>query len=687
MKQLNIRKKDKVKPMKKDKMKKDTKGTDTKGKIKSIRTIISKYTMTILAVAILLVGGVSLIANYMGTFSLLNKNMTKTAQVAAEDVSSKLTGYLNLVTELAYDKSFDTNYVNADDIISMNRIESFVKRNGFISATYSDADGVCSDGTDVSAQQYFIDCKKGLEPKIADLVISKETGKLTTVMVAPIVNGTQFKGMIIVVADANMLSDIVKQINIGETGSSYIINKEGDVIAHNNFQMVMDQHNAIELSKKDASYKKIASIEQKMIKGKQGFEKYNLDGDSKILAYAPITGTNGWSIGVTASSSEFMGSIYQTVIIMLVMIVIIMFVMNLIIRNMANIIATPIGLCTDRIKQLALGDLTTEVPVISTQEEGSVLAKEIGETIAELHNVISDIRYCLKEMSEGNFDIDITREYKGDLAPIKVAILDIVIELNSTLQQIQNSSAQVTQNSEQVYEGAQALADGSNNQANSVGEVNATISNITKQIETNSESAQNAAEMVNRAKKIVEQGKDQMMEVVQYMHHINEESNKISNIIKEIEEIADQTNLLSLNAAIEAARAGEAGKGFTVIAENVGNLATKSAEATKSTTELIGNTIQLAEHGNKIADNAKESLERIIDATNDITKYVDKISDDSVAQAEAMSKASKGVEDISEVVEENAATAEESSAISQELTAQMNHLNELVMRFRLRSDS
>ncbi|ROR27519.1 methyl-accepting chemotaxis protein [Mobilisporobacter senegalensis] len=652
--------------------------------LKSIRTIIRKNTISILTIAILLISGCAIMANYFGTINLLEKNMTVTAQIAADDVSSKLEGYLNMISELAYDSTFDTDYVNAEDIICRNRLERFVKRNGFISATYCDANGLCSNGSDVSKEQYFIDSKTNLKPEVADLIISKETGELSTVFTAPIVKDDLFKGMIIVVGDATILSDLVKQINIGKTGSGYIINKNGDIIAHNDIEKVLEQHNPIELSKKNPSYKKIASIQQKMIRGEKGFEQYYSDGKRKIESYAPILNSNGWSIGVSASSFEFTQSIYLTVFIIILITLAILYLVNLAVRKMAGIITAPITLCTDRIKLLSGGDLTTEIPTITSQEEGAILAAQIAKTIEELHNVITDIKYCLKRMSEGNFDISITREYSGDFAPIKIAILDIVNELNNTLRQIQNSSESVAKNSNQVLEGAQFLSEGATGQAISVSKVNNTINNITLQIESNSKSAQNATEMVNNAREVIEQGKTQMMEVVQYMHQIDEASTKISYIIKEIEEIADQTNLLALNAAIEAARAGEAGKGFTVIAENVGQLAAKSAQATKTTTELISNTIYLSQNGNKIADNATESLGRIIEATSNITEYVNKITGDSMKQAQAMGKVSKEVEEISAIVEENAATAEESSAISEQLTDQMNHLNDLVMKFSLK---
>lgn len=652
----------------------------------SIRSIILKNTISILTIAVLLISGCAMIINYVGTINLLNKNMTVTAQVAADDVSSKLAGYLNMISELAYDSTFDTDYVNAEDIICKNRLDSFVKRNGFISATYCDANGICSNGNNVSKEQYFINSKTDLKPEVADLIISKETGELSTVFTAPIVKDNLFKGMIIVVGDATILSDLVKQINIGKTGTGYIINKTGDVIAHNDINMVLEQHNGIELSKKDSSYKKIASIQQKMIRGEKGFEQYRSGGKSKIESYAPISNSNGWSIGVSASSSEFTQSIYATVLIILLIAIVILYFVNIAIRKMANIITSPISLCTERIKLLSSGDLATEVPVIATQEEGAILANEIGKTIVELGNVITDIKYCLKRMSEGNFDIEITREYSGDFAPIKIAILDIVKELNSTLRQIQSSSELVARNSNQVLEGAQLLTEGATDQALSVSEVNNTINNISMQIETNSKSAQDVTEMVKSARGVIEQGKIQMMEVVSYMHQINEASSKISDIIKEIEEIATQTNLLALNAAIEAARAGVAGRGFTVIAENVGQLASMSAQATKTTTELIGNTINLSNNGNKIADKATESLGKIIEATNKITECVNNITSDSMRQAEAMAKVSKEVEDISGIVEENAATAEESSAISEQLTNQMVNLNDLIMKFQLKEE-
>lgn len=174
--------------------------------------------------------------------------------------------------------------------------------------------------------------------------------------------------------------------------------------------------------------------------------------------------------------------------------------------------------------------------------------------------------------------------------------------------------------------------------------------------------------------------------MVQAMERINETSQQIVNIASEIEDIASQTNLLSLNASIEAARAGEAGKGFAVVADEIRKLAEQSAQSAVSTRELIEKALYEVTEGNKAADRVSAAIDHIVDGINTIADSSKDLSEIAKEQAEAMEQAEDGVSQISEVVQGNSATAEETSATSEELSAQAVAMNELVGQFRLRND-
>ena len=170
------------------------------------------------------------------------------------------------------------------------------------------------------------------------------------------------------------------------------------------------------------------------------------------------------------------------------------------------------------------------------------------------------------------------------------------------------------------------------------------------------------------------------------MQRINETSKQISDIIGEIEDIASQTNLLSLNAAIEAARAGEAGRGFAVVADQIRKLADDSAQSAVHTRELIETSLQEIEKGNQITDKTAEALQKVVEGIEDLANESKKSMEESHAQADAMAQIEQGIEQISTVVQNNSATAEETSATSEELSAQATNMNELTDAFRLRSE-
>jgi Methyl-accepting chemotaxis protein len=260
---------------------------------------------------------------------------------------------------------------------------------------------------------------------------------------------------------------------------------------------------------------------------------------------------------------------------------------------------------------------------------------------------------------------------------------ELLLNLNSTLLQISQSADQVDSGAGQVANGAQALSQGATEQASSIEELSASITEITEQIRKNAENAKSVHDKANFAEREMFSSNDQMREMMIAMGQINFKSSEISKIIKIIDDIAFQTNILALNAAVEAARAGVAGKGFAVVADEVRNLAGKSAEAAKHTTILIEETISAVENGSQITSKTATSLDKSANATKEVVALIDDISKASQEQATAIIQINQGIEQISSVVQTNAATAEESAAASEELSGQANILQELIAKFEL----
>ncbi|MGE4214213.1 MAG: methyl-accepting chemotaxis protein [Anaerotignaceae bacterium] len=349
----------------------------------------------------------------------------------------------------------------------------------------------------------------------------------------------------------------------------------------------------------------------------------------------------------------------------------------------ANIITKHLNAITQRITQMCQGDLHSPVPEINTGDELETLAMATSQTVSNLSMVIMDIDNSMKEFSNGNFVLDDNLSYMGDLNEIRSSIEKFVENISSALLQINSSSEQVAYGSDQLSGVSQSLSQGATQQASSIEELSNVLSEITLKTKKTAENAANAKQISLDTGVAVSRSQQQMDEMTAAMDEISNTSNEIGKIIKNIDDIAFQTNILALNAAVEAARAGTAGKGFAVVADEVRNLAAKSAESAKSTAALIEKAINAIDNGTKIVARTAESLDEVISASEKSAQAIQYIADESIEQEKSIVKVNVGVEEISAVVQTNSATAQESAATSEELSGQAQLLKDLISRFRL----
>lgn len=348
-------------------------------------------------------------------------------------------------------------------------------------------------------------------------------------------------------------------------------------------------------------------------------------------------------------------------------------------------ITEPIKEIEKTAKNLEEGILQVDISYESEDEMGS-LANSMRKSLTILAEMIKDMSYLLSEIAKGNFNIHTRNEsvYVGEFRPLLMSMRDMNNNLSSTIRKINETSEQVALGSTQMAENAQGLAEGATDQAGSVEELNATIDNIASMSETSADATKQAFERITESVKMAEGSQEEMAKLLEAMDRINTTSKEIGNIIAEIEDIASQTNLLSLNASIEAARAGEAGKGFAVVADQIGKLASDSAQSAVNTRELISKTLQEIETGNQIADNTSKSFESVIGEMKEFAVVAKDTSESSNEQYVNLRQVKDGMDQISGVVQSNSAAAEETSATSEELAAQSDTLKELISHFRLK---
>lgn len=376
-------------------------------------------------------------------------------------------------------------------------------------------------------------------------------------------------------------------------------------------------------------------------------------------------------------------SVSQQVTIALIIIVVVSIlataaVLFLILKS----ISRPMQVVLNAARDIANGNINTKIDYSSKSEFGE-LADSFKSMQIYLMTVVNDIDYVLYEIGNGNFSVHTKINYMGDFAPLQKSMHNIVVNLSTIMTSINQSSNEVASGSDQVSNGAQMLSQGTTQQAGSIQELSATINEISNQVKNNAQNAIEASHTADAMGHEMEESNTQMQELITAISEINDASAEIGKIIKTIEDIAFQTNILALNAAVEAARAGSAGKGFAVVADEVRNLASKSAQASKSTSSMIENSLNAVSRGTKMADSTAKSLLTSVESAKLVAVTIDKISSASNEQSNSISQITLGIEQISAVVQTNSATAEESAAASEQLSAQAQILKGLVDKFTL----
>ncbi|EHF01136.1 hypothetical protein HMPREF9469_00013 [ [[Clostridium] citroniae WAL-17108] len=377
----------------------------------------------------------------------------------------------------------------------------------------------------------------------------------------------------------------------------------------------------------------------------------------------------------------------QTVATVIVIVIMVLSIVSALLFGLyiSNGIRRPVNEIEHAAQKLAGGDLDGALVTYTSKDELGKMSDSIRDLISYQHTIIEDISGLLGSMAEGDFKVQssVKEYYRGQYSRILISMRGLRDNLSSILLQIGHSAKQVADGSEQVSTGAQALAMGAAEQASSVEELATAVHSISERVSETAVNASDARVQTDQAGVQVSTSSKNMQEMIEAMKVISEKSDQIYKIIKTIEDIAFQTNILALNASVEAARVGEAGAGFAVVAKEIRNLADRTSKASKNTTILIEESAAAVEEGEKAAYVTAGSLTQVVESTKQVIMTVDKIAAATNYQSESISHIRTEVEQISDVVQSNSATSEELAAASEELSSQAQVLEDLVSRFEL----
>jgi len=361
-------------------------------------------------------------------------------------------------------------------------------------------------------------------------------------------------------------------------------------------------------------------------------------------------------------------------------------VTTLIGKIITNSITEPVEQIDAAVASLRKGELSNvEMLTYESEDEFGDTIRNLKEAMGILADYVSEISVEVKAIAQGDLTRngdDIT-DFLGDFSELKTSLLYILKRFNSTLTEISNLAEQVSSNSSEVENASKSLADGATEQAGVIEELNATIDTVVDMAEDTAKETQNASARVKASANKANEEKEKMNELLTEMEHITEISKEIGNIITDIEDIASQTNLLSLNASIEAARAGEAGKGFAVVADQIGKLAADSAKSAVNTRDLIDKTLVEIEKGNTITRTTADAFNQIITDMESFAELAENTMEKANSQAESLEQIGQGIEQLSGVVQGNAASSEENTAISINLAEGAAKMHDRVNIFKL----
>ncbi len=472
------------------------------------------------------------------------------------------------------------------------------------------------------------------------------------------------------------ISKIVSQVRLEDTGGIFLVDtRTNTIIGHRDKSVTGQKLDEM----KEGMY---VYASQQIQGGKTGLSLY----DNTYIQVEHVPGSD-WIAVAYVSRGEVLRELHQlTASMLLVAVFAVLVLILLVVIQVRRVIGRPVRELSLVATRIAQGELDQSIHYQSRDELG-VLANDFNQVTLRLREYVAyiqEISEKLREIATGNLTFTLEHEYTGEFEKIKTALDEISRALNGTMGQLRSASRDVAAGAEQVSTGATTLSQGSTEQAAEVETLAGHIGAVSESVHDISKGAQEASRISDEVRSGLLSSKDKMQNMTTVIQRISDKSTEIHKIVKTIEDIAFQTNILALNAAVEAARAGSAGKGFAVVADEVRALAGKSSSAAKETTILLSQTVDSMDEGVHAAQDTADSILKVVAQAEEMNRLIDGIADYTRQQDANAAEITRGIEQISTVVQTNVSTAEASAAASEELAGQASMLRELVARFRLR---
>lgn len=538
------------------------------------------------------------------------------------------------------------------------------------------SDGFTSgEGWDITGRGWY-GCITGKKTVLTEPYVDSSTGKMILSAASPVYDdaGTVL-GAVGMDISLDHMTKIMSEYKIGRNGYILLLSENGTFLYH-------PQKEVIQKNIKDVSISQ--NIIDAITSKSNGYMKYKANGQPKYgsLQHA---GDTGYIVLSSLPSSEFHATLVKMVAALVCIFAIGILLITFSIRKSAARLTKPILELNHTAQQLASGNLDVNLHITSENEIGE-LGDSFQKTVDRLKKYIvyiDETAKVLAQIADGKLSIDLKNDYVGEFQKIKTALLNISDSMNQVMVGISESSQRVSIGASELATASQVLAEGAEEQAAAIEQLAATTNTVADQVENSRREAEASAKATAQAATMIGQNQEKMKQMMDAMDTIHQTSQQVVGIIQTIEEIASQTNLLSLNASIEAARAGEAGRGFAVVADEIGKLALESSKAANTTKELIEISMEEINKGNTIAAGAMNSLKESVNAVGHVNEMIQETAENAATQAENMKQLRRGIEEITHGIQDNSAASQETSATSEELASQAEILNKMVQRFEI----